>query len=425
MNKGKILIGITSLVLTMILTATPCIAAKEKVEPIVLGVPLPMGHPSGPGADSAIRLAVEEINAKGGVKVGSVMRPLKVELMDTRDLDPGVPISEALLVLEKLILGKKANFIIGGPMRSEAGLAAMDILSKHKTISILSGGVLTPGYHKKIAENYDKYKYCFRTTGNAVNMVGEMVAMLEYLKKEKGVNKIFIMIQDVAHCRGGRDFLVARLEKAGGWNILGSEMYPTGATDYSVGLLKAKSEGAQILFAWFDHDETSVLIKQWYDMKLTMLPMGYIFAAESPGFWKASKGKCAYVVTNIPRAGGIPTKAIPWSEKFVDSYVKKFKVQPVSEWTPCSYMAPYILKDAIERAGSIDADAVIAALEKTDLMGVYGRIRFDPKSHQIIDSMDPQEGAVGNWVQWIDGKMVIVFPPKLATGTLKLPPGAK
>ena len=35
------------------------------------------------------------------------------------------------------------------------------------------------------------------------------------------------------------------------------------------------------------------------------------------------------------------------------------------------------------------------ALEKTDLMGVYGRIRFNPKNHQVIPALDPKEGAVG------------------------------
>ena len=93
--------------------------------------------------------------------MGGKNRPFSVEVIDTRDLEPGVPVSDALLGLEKLILDKNADFIIGGPVRSEAALAAMDLLNKYKKISILSTGVLTPAYHKKVADNYDKYKYCF------------------------------------------------------------------------------------------------------------------------------------------------------------------------------------------------------------------------------------------------------------------------
>ena len=75
-----------------------------------------------------------------------------------------------------------------------------------------------------------------------------------------------------------------------------------------------------------------------------------------------------------------------------------------------SYMAVYQLKDAIEKAGSTDTDKVITGLEDSDIMGVYGRMRFDKKSHQIIPSMDPKEGAVTGIIQWQAGKRVQIFP---------------
>jgi branched-chain amino acid transport system substrate-binding protein len=88
-------------------------------------------------------------------------------------------------------------------------------------------------------------------------------------------------------------------------------------------------------------------------------------------------------------------------------------------------MAVYVLKDAIERAGSLDADKIIAALEKVDLTGVYGRLRFDPKSHQVIPANDPKEGAVGSILQWQAGKRVVVYPKSIAMGEILLPPWMK
>jgi branched-chain amino acid transport system substrate-binding protein len=88
-------------------------------------------------------------------------------------------------------------------------------------------------------------------------------------------------------------------------------------------------------------------------------------------------------------------------------------------------MAVYVLKDAIERAKSLDPDKVVEALEKTDLVGVYGRLRFDPKSHQIIPSTDPKEGAVGSIIQWQAGKRVVIYPKSIATGEIQLPPWMK
>jgi branched-chain amino acid transport system substrate-binding protein len=58
-------------------------------------------------------------------------------------------------------------------------------------------------------------------------------------------------------------------------------------------------------------------------------------------------------------------------------------------------------------------------------MGVYGRMRFDKKNHQIIPSLDPKDGAVTGIIQWQKDKRVQVFPPKAATGKVQLPPWMK
>jgi len=172
-------------------------------DPIVIGAPLATAFLYGWDAERGIKLAADEINAAGGVKVGNTKRPFKVEVIDTRDLEPGVPVSEALLGLEKLILEKKADFIVGGPVRSEAALAAMDILSKYKKVSILTTGVLTPAYHKKVADNYAKYKYCFRNSSHVGVMMPEFLTLLEDMRKSYGFKTAAIMVQDVAHARAG------------------------------------------------------------------------------------------------------------------------------------------------------------------------------------------------------------------------------
>jgi branched-chain amino acid transport system substrate-binding protein len=427
-NKGWVDTGGIGLLLILIFIPFLCVCAlspKDSIaQPIVLGVPISRGYPDGVDAERGITLAVEEINAAGGVNVAGTKRPFKVEISDTRDLEPGVPVAEALLAVERLIIEKKANYIIGGPIRSEGALAAMDVLSKHKTVSILSAGVLSPAYQKRIADNYDKYKYCFRTTGNVVPMIEGAIRTFESIKAKKGFDKAFIMVQDVAHARAAGSALKDGLEKKG-WKIIGHEVYPTGTTDFSVGLSKAKDGKAQYLIPWFDMPEVSILMKQWYDMKVPALPIGYIHALKDEPTWKATDGKVAYSVVLYAKAGSVATRAIPLTEKFVPAHKKKYGVEPRSEWASTSYMVAYILKDAIERAKSLEPDLIIPALEKTDLMGTYGRIKFDPKNHQIIENGDPKETAVDMWAQWMDGKRVTVFPDKIATKGLELPPWMK
>jgi len=427
--KKKSMWGVIIVVIVVIAAFVIYYATRPpKIEPgIVIGCPLSTAFLYGWDAERAITLAVEEINAAGGVNVAGKKRPFKVEVIDTRDLEPGVPVSEALLVVEKLILEKKADFILGGPVRSEAALAAMDLLSKYKKVSILTTGVLTPKYHARVAKEYDKFKYCFRITGEAVWMVtGEIIPCLVDIGQRFGLDRIFIMIQDVAHARGGGG-LIAKIMAKKGWHVIGKpEIYPTGTTDFSMGLIKAKKEKAQVILIWMDMPETSILLKQWYDMKLPALPFGSIIAAaEQPGFWKATEGKGEYCLANVVNAGNAPSNATPWTMKFVEAYKKRWNIEPEGYGTSTSYMAPYVLKDAIERAGSLEPDAIIKALEATDMMGVYGRIRFDPKSHQVIPSVDPEEGAVGSIFQWQAKKRVVVFPKKIAMGEIQLPPWMK
>jgi len=426
-KKGWLLVGILFLVFSLFVISFSGFNARAQGKPIVIGAPLSTAFLYGWDAARAITLATEEINAQGGVTIGKEKRPFKIEIMDTRDLEPGVPTSDALLVVEKLILEKNADFIVGGPVRSEAALAAMDLLSKYKKVSILTTGVLTPAYHKRVEAEYDKFKYCFRISGEVAWMVvGEFIPCLMEIKAKHNLNRLFIMIQDVAHARAGGD-LVEKMSKEKGWEVLGKEVFPTGTTDYSVGLMKAKKENAQVILIWMDMPETSILLKQWFDMKIPALPYGTIIsAAEEPGFWKATEGKGEYAMASVVNAGNAPSKATPWTMKFVEAYTKRWKVEPEGYGTSSSYMAVYTLKDAIERAGSLNSDAVIAALEKTDLMGgVYGRIRFNPKNHQVIPSIDPNEGAVGTIFQWQAGKRIVVFPPKIAMGEVKLPPWMK
>jgi branched-chain amino acid transport system substrate-binding protein len=421
--KVKYFVIVTCLLAAFLVTGPSGKALAQK--PIIIGAPLSTAFLYGWAAEKGMKLAIEEINSKGGVNIGGEKHPFAVEVIDTRDLEPGVPVSEALLAVEKLILDKKADFILGGPVRSEAALAAMPLLSKYKKVSILSTGVLTPAYHATVAKEYDKYKYMFRIHGEAVNIVGEMFANFNELRKTYGFNNLFIIAQDVSHARGAATVMKSVAEKQK-WNVTGVEIYPTGASDFSMGLLKARRTKSEIINIWMDMPESAILLKQWYDMKLPALPFGStLAAAEQPGFWKATDGKGEYTLCNVINAGNAPSEATPWTMKFYNAYAKRWGVEPEGLGSSSSYMAVYVLRDAIERAGSLDSEKVVAELEKTDIMGVYGRLRFDPKSHQVIPAKDPKEGVVGSILQWQDGKRVVVYPKSIATGTIQLPPWMK
>jgi branched-chain amino acid transport system substrate-binding protein len=108
--------------------------------------------------------------------------------------------------------------------------------------------------------------------------------------------------------------------------------------------------------------------------------------------------------------------------KFVDAYKKKYGLEPEGYGTSSSYMAVYTLKDAIERAGTLDSDKVAEALRKTDLWsgGESASISKTTRSSQPR-SAKPR----GTIFQWQDGKRVVVFPESIAKGKVLLPPWMK
>jgi branched-chain amino acid transport system substrate-binding protein len=422
--KGALVVGAILALLLVAGCAAPEEAKKEK-EPIIIGMPLPTAYVYGYGPEHAAKLAVEEINAKGGVKVGDEYRPLKLEIIDTRDLEPGVPVTDALAAIEKLILEKKVNVLVGGPARSEAALAAMDISAKYKVPTIISTGVLTPAYHKRIEENYEKYKYCFRLNSFAVPLAVENVEILEDLKSNYGYDKVYVMVQDVEHARKFGEVIAGLLEKKG-WKIVGFDKFPTGTTDFSASLLKAKTEGAQILLIQMDMPESTILLKQWTDMKMPAIPIGFIAAAQEQKAWEATGGKINYLIVSSGAFIGNAEVNYEPAMKFYKDYEKRWGFPPEAHGTSSTYAAIYAVAAAIEKAGTLDSDAVVKALEEIDLKGTpVGRIKFDPKSHQVVVAKNPEEGVVDCWFQWQDGVRATIYPQSVAIAEVKLPPWMK
>ena len=85
------------------------VAQLKPGEPIVIGVPTALGSIEGRDGWMAIQMAVDEINAKGGVQVGNTKHLLKAYSIDTREHEPGIPVQDALTATEKLILEKKTS----------------------------------------------------------------------------------------------------------------------------------------------------------------------------------------------------------------------------------------------------------------------------------------------------------------------------
>jgi branched-chain amino acid transport system substrate-binding protein len=393
-------------------------------DPIIIGVPTSLGFLEGKECHKVVQMAVSEINANGGVTVAGQKRLLEVSSMDIRDAAPGVPVPEALLGIEKNILEKKPAGIVVGPFRSEALVAAMDLLAKYKT-PMIGTIAMTPASEAKVKEDPEKYKYVFRNCLNAVYLVKYLAGTMEAINKEFGFTKVYILHQDVAWARATADGVKKSYFDKAAWEVLEQEAYPTGTSDFSSALMKARSKGAQVIMPIFDMPQSGTLVKQWKSMNVPALMAGFISPLAGTDAWKSFDGKIGGAINCIFEMGSaIASEKLPKSVDFYNKFKKVYGKELQAGHGPApAYESVYILAEAIERAGSLDPDAIAAQLKKTDRMGIMGRTRFD-EGNQVIYGFDPKETAVAAVFQWTeDGKRRIVFPESLAESKIQLPKG--
>lgn len=398
-------------------------ATKPGGPPIVIGVPTALGAIEGADSLRAVQLAVEEINAQGGVSVGGVKRPLEVVSIDTREHEPGIPVQDALAALEKLIVQKKPHAILVGAFRSEVLLASMDLINKYK-LPYITTIAMTPVFQQKVTQDYDKYKYMFRNCLNGSYLVMYLSQTMKFLNKEFGFNKAYIVTQDVLWAKGTGAGL-EKWFKENGWEVVGNDAYPTGAGEFSSSLTKARVGKAQVIVPIFDMPQAGILVKQTRSMKVPALVAGFISPVAPGNAWEVFEGEVEGMVNFVFEIGPIPVKAVPKSVQFQEKYGKKFgeelRIKMSGHGPGPSYDAVYMLANAIERAKTLEAEALVKALEATDMTGVTGRIKFG-KDHQAIYGLDPKETAIGAAFQWRKPKVrVPVFPEVAAEGKIELP----
>jgi branched-chain amino acid transport system substrate-binding protein len=248
---------------------------------------------------------------------------------------------------------------------------------------------------------------------------------MKHLSEKFGFNKYFLIAQDTETGKAIHG-LMTNLLKGAGWEQVGYEAIPLGTTDFSITVQKVKNSGAQVMLMFYDPSEIAILVDQWATMKVPAICLGLAGPMLDRTLWKSYGGKVESVALHVCEAGVFPVPSIPRSVEFFNNYSKRFGHAPegVGGQAP-SYDSVYVLKAAIEKAGSLDPDAIVEAIRNVDMPGAIGRIRFD-KTNQVVFGNDGKETAVGLFVQWqAGGKLAAVFPLANAETATQLPPWMK
>lgn len=390
---------------TVILALTLVVAVglyAWAADPIKIGVIGPMQFTQGEGHWNGATMAAEEINKAGGISLKGTKRPVEVIKVDSNEF---LSIPDATNAVELAISKHKVDFLVGG-FRTEAVLVMQDIAMDNKKI-FMGCGAAHPELCERVTKDYDRYKYWFRVTPiNSKFLVKvdfillNMVAAI--MKKELGIPKVKVAI--VAEKAAWADPMVKvaqdNLPKMG-MEVVGVWRPSPTATDTTSELSAIQRAGANIIFTTFSSSVGIPLAKQAGELKIPAPIVGINVEAQKDGFWQATGGKGDYSLTvNTYARVKITDKTIP----FFDEYKKRFKETP--NYTAGTHDAIHILKTAIEKADTLEADKLVPVMEKTDLIEPAGKLVFT-KDHDV--TWGPGfVTAVGT--QWQNGKNLCVWP---------------
>ena len=298
----------------------------------------------------AIKLAVKEINAAGGVNG----KKIDLRIIDSQSTNPG-----ALAALQKAVEQEKVVALIGC-LYSTQVLATADAIKKYGIPTIIGA--------TNVNITRQGNPWLFRVRPDDSIAAG---AMVKYIKENTKFTKIGLLHDADAMGTGGAD-LVVKSAKEAGLTIVRREKTATAAKDFTAELLAMKNAGAQILIFYGHQEATALLQRQIRQLGSPFKFLGSPSAASKDSLnlaKEAAEGIWA-VVDFVPGQ----TKE---NKNYAAAYKKEYNEEydTLNVWT---YDGLYILANAIKEAGE-DRDKIRKALLATQgYKGVQGTFSFSP-----------------------------------------------
>jgi branched-chain amino acid transport system substrate-binding protein len=390
---------------------------EESSETIKIGFLADLDGLGGKDAWQAAILAVDQINDEGGV-LGRRFELIGEDSDEETIPQDSVKVSSALT---KLITVNNVDFIVSAAS-SEAGLVEQEIIAEHKKILIAFQAhldVLT----QRVKDNYDKYKYFFKYLGwNSTAIQQGMTDSLLLLREDLGFNKIGYLAEDLIWNKGIRDVFDNYLEDSYGFDVVYKGVFPMGTFDFSSYFAAAEAAGTEVLIPLIAGNNGGIPVaKEYYDRQSPIFIYGgMMLGANAPESWNGTDGKCNYVCTAaLPIIAGYPltSKTLPAREAFIESWS-----ETPGPWAAGAYdILRFVLPDAINRAGTIETEAVINALEDTSIETSLAENFVFTESHDIMMGENPNDPNADYMMvmlfQWQDGEQVPLYPRKIMEET--------
>jgi branched-chain amino acid transport system substrate-binding protein len=375
----------------LILWAIPKSAIAQ--DEIVIGIPLAMTgmHAKfGEQHRNGYEMALGEILAQGGIRKGA-FKGKKLRLLFNNDEGNS---EKAKVVTEKLITLDRVPIIMGGYASSEVFPIA--VTTAQYGIPFLSPGgaadeITQKGWRNVFRLNQPASEYCS--------------GLQDFMIKCVQPTSMAILFENTLF---GPSTAKAMQEwcKENNVRVLMYEPYEAGTVDFKPLLNRVKASKPEVIFMVSYLMDAILLTRQTAELDID----SKLFCGSAAGFVLPE------YLAGLGRLGEGVMTAVLWShdvkypgaQKFYDNYKNKFKLAPTYHAAE-AYSAAFVMQDVIERTESLFKEDLIKALCGTDMMTVFGPVKFVNYKKFINQNRVPSLV-----VQVINGKYETIWPLEVA-----------
>jgi branched-chain amino acid transport system substrate-binding protein len=393
-------------------------AAPEPAEPVAVEKTITIGFTSSLTGSQEVsskrqvngfNLWMNEVNESGGITLtdGTVV---KVAAQTYDDESSKERVQE---LYTRLITEDNADFLIS-PYSSGLTAAASIIAEQNGKIIITAGAAEDDAYKTGNTRLFQLY-----TPGSLY-----LISTVDMLKTLDPEAKVAIVHENDKFSTS----VVAGLEpylQSQGFEIVLKEGYASETTDFGPVINKLAESGATVLLGGGHYPDGSTLARQIYERKVGLKFISLLVAPADSKFPElgdaalgvATSSQWELAATHTQEEAAALGKEWygPSGVDFAAAYEAATGDKPTYH-VAGGYAAGLVLQKAIEDADSVDPDAVLAALNATDIMTFYGGIKFDTsaEAHGLQIS---HEMVVAQWQKNDAGELVrqVVWPADVAT----------
>jgi urea transport system substrate-binding protein len=346
--------------------------AALAADPVKIGVPVGLSGANSvvaPSVVQAAQLAVDEINAKGGI----LGRQVSLEVADD-----GSGAAGAQKAFDSLIFDKKVNALISMET-SAARNAGLPIVTRGKV----------PFIYTSFYEGRSCNRYMYVDAWVPDQQVAPIV---DYFMKQYNAKSFFLIGSDYAFGRGMLDFTKSYIEKKGG-KVVGNEYLPMDGSDWTSIISKLQAAKPDAIITSTAGGAPNVTLTKQLRAAGVKVPYGNLAVDEGTAKSMGADAEGIYIsgsyVTNIDT---------PANKTFMAAMQKRFgsDLKTPNDLSVPEYEAVYLYKAAVEKAGSFDTAKVIPALAEVSFEGPRGTIQMNKERHTPLTMYLGQVQADGS-----------------------------